>query len=73
MTPEAPAGVCENFNGCGKVFKSRARMLKHIKAFHKDTLKQHTAQGSPVRHALFQIQEGEDGVMRRPLMLRRGS
>ena len=76
MTPEAPAEkiVCEQFYVCGKVFKSRARILKHMKAFHKDTLlKQHTAQDSPVRPALFQIREGEDGVMRRPLMLCRGS
>ena len=73
MTPEAPALkiICEKFDVCGKVYKSRVRMLTHMKAFHKDTTNQHTALDSPVRLALFQIREGEDGVLRRTLLLRR--
>ena len=60
MTPEAPAPkiLCDKL--CGKVYKSRTRMLTHVKAVHKDTSSERTSLDSPVRLALFQIREGED-------------
>ena len=66
MTPEAPAQkiLCDKFDVCGKVYKSRARMLTHMKAVHKDTLDNRTSLDSPIRLALFQLQEGEEAEAR---------
>ena len=64
MTPEAPVPkiLCEKFAECGKVYKSRTRMLTHMKAIHKDTPNKRTALDSPLRLALFQIREdGDEG------------
>ena len=59
MTPEAPAPkiICDKFPECTKVYKSRARMLGHMKTVHKDPTSEGTTLSSPVRLALFNIRE----------------
>ena len=63
MTPEASSVqiLCEKFTECGKVYKSRARMLTHMKNVHKDISNELSLLSSPVRLALFRIrEEGEN-------------
>jgi hypothetical protein len=57
MTPEAPAQkiICET-ETCGKVYKTRSRMLTHMKKVHKPM----NPLPSPLRLALFHRREADE-------------